>query len=170
MKALKLIWLSDRLHLRKFGRLITGDEYFALPNGPIPSATRDILENSDFLDDAASDYATEYINPIDRYTFKALVQPNLNVFSETDIDVINQVFEKFSGMDHFALSELSHLFPEWKKYESALNTKISSRFRIELDEFFTNIKEDSGLYIDSPESIEISRQIFDTNQKFLSAL
>ena len=49
MKAFKLIWLSDRLHLRKYGRPILNDVYFALPMGPIPSNTKDIADNSDFL-------------------------------------------------------------------------------------------------------------------------
>ena len=70
MKAIKLIWLADRLNLRKYGRSITGDDYYALPNGPVPSATRDILESSDFLDDIASVYASEYITEIDKYNFK----------------------------------------------------------------------------------------------------
>ena len=51
MKAFKLIWLSDRLHLRKYGRPILNDVYFALPKGPIPSSTKDLADNSDYLAD-----------------------------------------------------------------------------------------------------------------------
>ena len=80
MKAIKLIWLSDRLHLRKFGRTITGDDYYALPNGPVPSATRDILESSNFLDDVASDYAKEYITEIDKYNYTSVIKANTKVF------------------------------------------------------------------------------------------
>ena len=71
MKSIKLIWLADRLHLRKYGRSITGDEYFALPNGPVPSATRDVLECNNFMDDIASDYASEYIIAHEKYNFKS---------------------------------------------------------------------------------------------------
>src|SRR5258708_1972783 len=117
MKAIKLIWLADRLHLRKFGRSITGDEYYAMPNGPVPSGTRDVLEGTNFLDDMASDYASEYISAVDKYNFKSLSSPNLNVFSDTDIESLDIVFLKFGHFDHFALSDLSHFFPEWKKHE-----------------------------------------------------
>lgn len=170
MKAIKLIWLADRLHLRKFGRSITGDEYYALPNGPVPSGTRDVLESSDFLDDTASDYASEYISAIDKYNFKTLSSPNLNVFSDTDVQSLESVFSKFGQLDHFALSDLSHLFPEWKKHESALNKRLSSRFPINQSDFFININEASGLFNDSEENLLISRQIFDETSTLLSVL
>ena len=49
MKALKLVYLADRYHLRKYGRPITNDEYFAMPYGPVASGVKDIIEMSDFL-------------------------------------------------------------------------------------------------------------------------
>ena len=51
MKALKLVYIADRYHLRKYGRLITNDTYFAMNYGPVPSGTKDIAEASEvFLD------------------------------------------------------------------------------------------------------------------------
>ncbi len=166
MKAIKLIWLSDRLHVRKYGRSITEDEYYALPNGPVPSATRDILESSVFLDDTASDYATEYISEIDKYNFTNLIEPNLKVFSKTDIAVLDIVFDAFGKFDHFQLSDFSHHFPEWKKHESALTKKLSSRFTINTEDFFVDISESSGLFVDTEENLNLSKQIFAENSKF----
>jgi hypothetical protein len=51
MKALKLIFLADRYHLCRYGRLITNDSYVAMKHGPVPSATRDIVESNDYLDE-----------------------------------------------------------------------------------------------------------------------
>jgi uncharacterized phage-associated protein len=170
MKAIKLVWLSDRLHLRKYGRLITGDSYYALPNGPVPSATRDVLENSQFLDDTASEYAADFINQIDRYTFKTLSDCNMKVFSKTDIDCLDTIFEKFGHYDQFKLSDISHLYPEWKKHESALNKKISSRFPIDSDDFFTNIEDESDLFIDSAEILDLSKQMFSESKNLLGCI
>ncbi len=172
MKAIKLIWLADRLHLRRFGRSITGDEYYALPKGPVPSGTRDVLEGSDFLGDTASDYASAYISvsAIDRYTFASLSDPNLKVFSDTDKDTLALIYSKFGQLDHFALSDLSHHFPEWKKHESALARGISSRFPIDQLDFFLNIEEESGLFIDKEENLSITRQMFDEHSNILSLL
>lgn len=170
MKAIKLIWLSDRLHLRKFGRSITGDEYYALPNGPIPSATRDILENSNFIEDTATDYASEYVSEVDKYTYKALAKGNYKVFSQSDIDVLETIFNSFGSLDHFDLSNLSHVFPEWKKHESALVKGLSSRFKIEPIDFFINMEEQSGLFVDSEDDLNISRYIFEENSRAASIL
>jgi uncharacterized phage-associated protein len=42
-KICKLLFLSDKLHLVKYGRVITGDRYCAIPHGPIPSRTLNLL-------------------------------------------------------------------------------------------------------------------------------
>jgi hypothetical protein len=169
MKAIKLIWLSDRLHLREYGRLISGDTYYALPNGPVPSATRDVLENSAFLDDTASDYASQYLKITDRYNYCSIADVNLKVFSQTDKDALERVFDVYGKKDQFELSSFSHLFPEWKRFESALSKKLSSRFEILQDDFFLNIEEPSGLFTEANSNdISISKQIFEENMKMLS--
>lgn len=60
MKALKLIWLSDRYHLRNHGRTITGDKYFALKNGPVASFTKDIIINKHITEEQ-SKYSSTFV-------------------------------------------------------------------------------------------------------------
>ena len=139
MKALKLIWLSDRLHLRKYGRLITNDQYYALKNGPVASATRNILqEDSDFASDVDMEYSKEYIRP-EGYDYCTRQKPNLKVFSETDLEVLKTIYDNFGKFGHFELSNLSHEFPEWKKFKFQLESGISSRQQIDLNDFFADM-------------------------------
>lgn len=42
----KSLFLADRHHLNKFGRLITSDEYVAMVHGPVPTAAYDLLKAS----------------------------------------------------------------------------------------------------------------------------
>ena len=132
MKAIKLIWLSDRLHLRKYARTITGDVYFALPFGPVASTTRDLLEhNENMLSEVELNYTLEFLGQFEKYNYSVITSPNLKVFSKTDLDCINSIWDKFGDFDHFKLSDLSHEFPEWKKYEARLAQKGNiSRFEI----------------------------------------
>jgi uncharacterized phage-associated protein len=161
MKAIKLIWLSDRLHIRKYGRMITSDFYFALPYGPVPSTTRNILElNSTFITDVEYEYSKVYIENIDQYTIKSKKESNLRVFSKTDIEVIDTVFITYGHLDHFSLSDLSHSFPEWTKYDLQLKSKIASRFAIEVEDFFVNVNDGTNLFMDSEEQIDIAKEIF----------
>lgn len=169
MKAIKLMWLSDRLHIRTYGRSISGDTYFALPNGPVPSATRDVLENSTFLDDLASEYASGYLKGISKYDYSSINGVVDKVFSISDKEILEIVYDKFGNKDHFELSNLSHSFPEWKRYESALSKKISSRFEIIESDFFESTDEPSGLFINKDSNdIDLSKQIFEENSRFIS--
>lgn len=172
MKALKLIWLADRLHTRKYGRSITGDDYFALPKGPVPSATRDILEANDHLGDIAMDYASEYISQDthDKFYYRSLTEANQNVFSQTDLDVLALVFDTFGTVGHFELSELSHHFPEWVRFKSALETGLSSRFRILQSDFFGESDIHYDIFNESPEDLSIVKEIYNEREDILSIL
>jgi len=170
MKAIKLIWLSDRLHLRRYGRMITEDSYFALPLGPVPSATRDILEDNPFLNDIELEYGKEYIQATDKYTYTARKAPDINVFSQTDIEIIKTIISRYNQFDHFQLSELSHSFPEWAKFKSPLEKKIASRFDINPEDFFADYDDGTGLFNEDKEGLELSHKLFQENQKLLSFL
>lgn len=40
----KMFYLSDKLHLQEYGRLICGDRYVAMEYGPVPSASYDMMK------------------------------------------------------------------------------------------------------------------------------
>lgn len=159
MKAIKLIWLSDRLHLRKYGRTITGDMYFALKFGPVASNTRDILEESSFLSDEEKIYSIEFINILDKYTFSHK-SFNENVFSKTDLDTLSEVYAAYGELDQFQLSEISHQFPEWKKFESSLNRNKSSRYLMNFEDFFKNADNVNSVFNENVEDLELSKALY----------
>lgn len=41
LHALKLVFFADRYHLRKYGRPITNDQYWAMRFGPVASGVKD---------------------------------------------------------------------------------------------------------------------------------
>lgn len=44
MRACSLLWLADRYQLRNIGRTVSGDTYYAMPHGLMPSDAKCILE------------------------------------------------------------------------------------------------------------------------------
>jgi uncharacterized phage-associated protein len=170
MKAIKLIWLSDRLHLRRYGRTITGDVYFALPHGPVPSATRDVLQWSNYSDDIASEYASSYIGKDGQYFYKSTDTPNLKVFSQTDIECINTIYDCFGVLDEFKLRDFSHSFPEWVKYGPGLISGQSSRYLMDESDFFINVQEKSGLFQDDEDFLSLSKEMFIESKNISSLL
>jgi len=47
IKLIKLVYLADKYHLLRYGRTVTGDEYFAMENGPVASTLKDVLSFND---------------------------------------------------------------------------------------------------------------------------
>ncbi|MCF2489151.1 Panacea domain-containing protein [Dyadobacter sp. CY347] len=160
MRALKLIWLSDRYHLRQYGRTITGDQYFAMKNGPVASCTFDLLKGSGIsFDIGEMQNIAEYLTS-SQYNYSVHGEADIDVFSETDIEVMDLIWEKYKHYDHFALSELSHNFPEWIRYKANFEIAEKGRYEIVMDDFFVNVSDKIGLFNDSEEFLNESREIF----------
>jgi uncharacterized phage-associated protein len=165
MKVFKLIWLSDRLHLRKYGRPILNDIYFALPKGTIPSITKDLADNSEFLTDTEKELRDKFIENSQNFFIKSKLAVEKIVFSESDLEVMNLIFNHFGNLNEFQLSDLSHQYPEWKKYEHALKIGHSSRFEMDYKDFFEdNELNQHSIFDQDKEVLELNKDYFIENQ------
>lgn len=117
MKALKLVFLADRYHLRKYGRLITNDSYVAMQHGPVPSTTKDIAESNDYLDKIPRDYSLGYIVPTNNLVLKSMDGPDISVFSKSDIEVLKLIWDTFGHYDQYQLRDITHTYPEWTRHK-----------------------------------------------------
>lgn len=125
MKALKLIYLADRYHLRKYGRLITDDSYLAMKRGPVPSGVRDIAGATNYRQKDESNYSSRYIAPCNRLEYQSIKPVDEAVFSESDLEALNFAWNTFGKLSQFELAKLTHAYPEWKKHKGALETRPS---------------------------------------------
>ena len=116
--CLKIIFLADRYHLRMYGRTVTGDHYVAMQYGPVASDSKRTFE---FLGIPAyaQKYASSYLTPEEDHDILSVQPPDLDVFSETDIEAMDAALKTYAkhriGIVHF-----THGFPEWKKHEEQL--------------------------------------------------
>ena len=168
MKALKYIWLSERLHLRKYGRLILNDAYFALKNGPVASNTKDLVEDTSFLSKEESVYRHAYLETVDNYTYQSIEGFQGDVFSDSDIQVMKSIYETFSGYDEFQLSDESHKYVEWKKYESYFSSGSASRFPMKILDFFENSENNHIIFEVDADYLETVKEVYLENKKLLS--
>ena len=161
LKLMKLIWLSDRLHLNKYGRMILNDKYKALPNGSIASKTMDMTKKN-----------MQNAWEVNGYNIKALREADLAFFSKSDIEIMNYVWEKFKDKEPFELSEYSHLFKEWKRFEKELIDKeLPNSYDIVIHDFFEFPESEKFEDLLSPKEIELSKKEFNAHnsiQKFLT--
>lgn len=162
MKAIKLIWLADRYHIRKYGRPIVGDEYMALWYGPVGSLVKDVSEENEFWSPVYLTYSRNYLQRVNIYENKSIKKTDQDVFSDTDLEALDFAIKNFGGMTQFQLAELSHKYPEWKKFESLLAKKISKSEKMSYLDFFedpANFPEDK-FATKNKDEIEASKEIF----------
>ncbi len=118
LHALKLVFFADRYHLRKYGRPITNDQYWAMQLGPVPSGVKDLFE----LDSASPverHYAKKYFGPGAKdFSIRSTAPVECSVLSETDQESLSFSWHTFGRGGRIV--EKTHRYPEWLRHESAL--------------------------------------------------
>jgi uncharacterized phage-associated protein len=122
MKAAKLLFHADKYHLLTYGRPVLGDMYACMEYGPVPSASlnvmNDLIAHDPQFPPVAKDLFDEYLS-IERFlrkhpVFRAKKEPDLDVFSDSDIEALDHAFNTFGGKSAWQLSQASHDEPAWR--------------------------------------------------------
>lgn len=163
LKLIKLIYLADRYHLRRYGRPIANDTYLAMPLGPVCSSIKDIAEFSDFLDDTEREYASRYLQRGERpHSITSIAQVDEDVFSDSELEALNFAYTEFGAYQASALVEITHHYPEWIKFKNALESKETTREMMSYHDFFNdpeNKFEDK--FALTSEMLTASRELFE---------
>lgn len=155
MKAIKLVYFADRYHLRKYGRPIVGDDYWAMKLGPVASNTLDTANlEANSLDKDCFNYAQKYIahskDDVKKENIISKENVDFGVFSQTDIEALETAFKEFGDKKNFELAETSHSYPEWLKHKREIE-KGKKRVKMDYLDFFLNPKTDGSHIFDLPE-------------------
>lgn len=144
-RAVTLIFLSDRQHLLRFGRPITGDTYSALPFGPAPNrilgllngVERTVLEGeAPSTDEVAELSRCIELTNIPQPTIRALVQPDLDCLAQTDLLVLDAVADEHGheGFNH--LKQFTHSLQTYCR--SWRPGDLRKKFPIPFEAFFAD--------------------------------
>lgn len=176
MKAIKLVYFADRYHLRKYGRPVIGDIYWAMKFGPVGSHTLSIGDLSvNDLDKDCLKYAKEYLahQKGDEKSREILSKKevDLNVFSQSDIEALEGAYKEFSDKDEFELAEITHNYPEWAKFKTEITSGAKKRMLMDYMDFFKDPKDsNAGLFIISEDHLSLSRENFLENKNIEKVL
>lgn len=162
MKAYKLLWLADRYHLRMYGRTITGDSYYAMPLGIVPSDAKCVLEGAKTKLQNPKGYKERYIRNEGTHQFIAISDPDLKVFSDSDQEALDKVLSVYGAYNAMQLSEMSHKFPEWTFYRDMLeDPEAKNSYKIDLAHFFETTPEEHQQFFDeSEELLELTEELY----------
>jgi len=139
LKLIKLVYFADRYHLRRNGRPILNDTYFAMPLGPVGSSVKDIAEFSDFLAVDEREYASKYLARGGQDNILvSILDVNAEVFSKSEIEALDFAYKEFGEYSASTLVNVTHRYPEWDKFKSSLQSKETTREPMSYSDFFRN--------------------------------
>lgn len=165
LKLIKLVYLADRFHLRRYGRPITNDTYLAMRLGPVGSSVKDIADFSGYLDETERKYASNFLGQggIEN-TIVSLADVDNDVFSKSELESLNFVYEKFGNQSESSLVDVVHKYPEWEKFRKTLEAKETTREQMSYLDFFKNPTSNKSDKLSlPPDVLEASRELFEEN-------
>ncbi|MFZ4500157.1 MAG: Panacea domain-containing protein [Minisyncoccia bacterium] len=166
LKLIKLVYLADRFHLRKYGRPIMNDTYLAMPLGPVGSSVKDIAEFSSFLAEEEVEYAGKFISRGPRAnTVVSVSDVDSNIFSQSEIEALNFAYQEFGSYRASQLVDITHIYPEWSKFKNALESKETTRESMNYSDFFKDPTNNSNGFSMKQEALEASKELFEDHYK-----
>ena len=173
LSLLKYCFFADRKMLRTFGIPILDDKYFALKFGPVCSQTKNILQQ---------DFDYLYVDKTDEELIKAnvtitgahdmkIAALNTSSLSKAEKQALDFVIDTFGSFSPFELVEITHDYPEWKRWENRLSATNQSEM-MDYADFFKNPVETPALdkyfsskdpFEETSENLEIAKSMYFQN-------
>ena len=115
MKVIKLMYLSDRLHIDKYDSSISNDEYYSMPHGPVLSRLYNLIMNES-CDKFQKEWDKFFLR--DGYDIAirdTSVNEKILELSRAEENTIGEIVDKYGKMDKWDLvNNVAHKLPEWE--------------------------------------------------------
>jgi len=173
LRAMKLVFFADRYHLRKYGRMVTEDDYWAMRYGPVPSLTKEVA-GMNFLGTDGDDarYASRYLlaeAPNGRPRIASIAPVDGMALSSTDVEALVFAWNTFARRHD--LVEQTHAYPEWAEHEAAIESKGVARRRMRPERFLDDPPiGHNPCHPLTPEEREAARDLLRERQQILAML
>lgn len=146
LKIAKLLYFADKYHLVRYGRPIVGDTYYALPFGPVPTRSLDIMGDAcgtqfpDSLDSNVEKLLKSlYISYEGRYpTFTAKSDVDYSSLSESEIEILDIIAEEYGMKTGSQLIDITHREKAWRETDE--NEPIDFRLMFDSEDADNNRK------------------------------
>lgn len=142
LKLNKLLYFSDKRHFLRYGRTITGDRYFGMKHGPVPSLAYDFMKGS--LSDPEFDRLVARQRHLLKHdNFIAVSEPEAASFSESEVEILDEVAAELGRKTPSQLRDLAHKEPDYARVESSLE-EGEGRVEIPIESFLLSLPEDAA--------------------------
>lgn len=108
----KILYYADRYHLELFGRLITGDHYNAMKDGPVASNTYDIIKiargDGVYVPNGCDTEAVKAAFKVSGMKLLPSRQADEDYLSESDLECIDKAIGVLGNMSFGDIRKMSH--------------------------------------------------------------
>jgi uncharacterized phage-associated protein len=107
----KMLYLSDKLHLQEYGRLICGDRYIAMEYGPVPSAIYTMMKVAAQKQSIDVDWDEMIQESLTVKRGRDIVPKrdcNMDMLSESEIECIQQTIVEHGNKSFGQLTDITH--------------------------------------------------------------
>ncbi|MDT3441475.1 Panacea domain-containing protein [Pseudofrankia sp. BMG5.37] len=111
-KLNKVLYYAEFAHVRETGMPITGEPYRRLPNGPAPRNLKDVRGR--LVREGAVQLVEEPVLGYTMHRLKALRAPRLELFTESELRVVDDAVALLSAHTSASASDYSHDEPGWQ--------------------------------------------------------
>ena len=112
MTICKQLYLADKAHLLRYGRPVIGDRYYKLPHGPVPSRGLNLLRGKG--DAAERALLNQFVSVLGNSVHPKQAA-NRKAFSRSDLEVLDEVIEKYGKWTASALRTETHAQAPWRE-------------------------------------------------------
>ena len=121
-----VLFFAEFTYLRRHHRVISGCEFQKLPHGPAPRQLLPVRQR--LIDSGAAELVEEDFLGRPQYRLVPLRAANLDVFTDEELQTIEDVLGQLDGMTGTQVSELSHQEPGWRLTEVGETIPFSTAF------------------------------------------
>lgn len=142
-QIVKFFYLADREHLRKYGRPVTYDRYVAMKAGPVASTAYDLIKGSRIhgIDNENLPFEITEIG-----AHWGIANPkrdvNLELFSKSDMKVLDEIFESYHDRSFDELYELTH---KHEAYNKVWKNRTTSADEMSFGDFFEGMENKDSI-------------------------
>lgn len=107
----KMLYLSDKLHLQEYGRLICGDRYIAMEYGPVPSAIYSMMKVAAQKQSIDVDWDEIIQDALDVRHGREVIpkrDSDMDMLAESEIECINKTLAEYGNKSFGELTDITH--------------------------------------------------------------
>jgi uncharacterized phage-associated protein len=110
-QVLKIQYFADKIHVRDFGFMASGDEYVAMEFGPVGTSTYNIIKAARGQADNYTKRFKAFVEGailVERESVTCMREPNTEYLSESHLHCIDEAIAEYGRLDFKTRTDASH--------------------------------------------------------------